>query len=264
MKYTWDSETEEGRLNIEQDMTETGYAIFPNQIWRDGELIPESPKKAFGTTPSSPENDYFSKVYNASLEYGTLTIPVLKYCLDVPLSRVSGTLNVFTHHELKDALDEKFGEEYEIELSLNGTKLSYGVGDPILDSSAGYITFRDENFVNELTKADLIKAKFYKYIGRKGFFGSKDDEIGISYPFFDDKPLLKSSTDEGAFARFIISGGKGINSYILPPTNGKYYKMSEEEFNNNMHVIMTQENMNSIIDTIGIIDGGVWRERQTN
>ena len=55
MKYTWDSETEEGRLNIEQDMTETGYAIFPNQIWRDGELIPESPKKVFGTTPSSPE-----------------------------------------------------------------------------------------------------------------------------------------------------------------------------------------------------------------
>ena len=53
MKYTWDSETEEGRLNIEQDMTETGYAIFPNQIWRDGELIPESPKKVFGTTPSS-------------------------------------------------------------------------------------------------------------------------------------------------------------------------------------------------------------------
>lgn len=261
MKYTWDSETEEGRLNIEQNTTETGRAIFPNQIWRDGELIPESPKKAFGTTPSSPENDYFSKVYNASLEKGTITIPVLKYCLDVPLSRVSGTVNVFTHHELKDALNEKFGEEYEIELLLNGTKLSYGVGDPILDSSAGYIIFRDENFVNELTEADLIKAKFYKYIGRKGFFGSSGEEIGISYPFHDDKPLLKSSIDEEAVARFIVSGGRGMSNYILPPTNGKYYKMSDSELKENMHVIMTQENMNSIIDTIGIIDGGVWRER---
>lgn len=256
MKFSWDNLTEETRLNIEQEQSETGFPIYPSQIWRDGEYIPEDPDTVFADKALVNEGKYFSKTWIGG--YGQKTFPILKYCLGVPLLKVPGTLNIYSHELLKDALDERFGEKYTVKIYINDQLLSYGVGDTYIDQSAGYLVFKDKNFLKDIKEEDEFTATFYKYIGRKGFFGSSGDEIGISYPFADDRPLMKSADDENHLAMFKVKGGEGVSKYIIPPTNTFYYKRSDIEIEENMHVIMTQENMNSVIDTIGIVNGGVW------
>lgn len=254
MNVTWSSLTEPERLKIEQGQTTVGKQVLSSQIWRDGEFIPDDPDPIFNVMTPTADNDFLSISY--SRNYGATVLPILKKCIEVPLSRVIGTLNVYAHDALKDALDEKFGENYLIKLVVNGVEISHSVGHPHLDPSAGYIVFKDDEFSKELGLESKITATFYKYIGRKGFFGSSGDEIGITYPFADDKPLLKSAQNDEHLALFKVKGGHGTSYYILPPTNTKYYKRSEDE--QDMHVIMTQENMNDIIDTIGIVNGGYW------
>lgn len=251
MKINWNTKTESNRLDFEQGTTSTGEMIIPSQIWRDSEYIPDDPSTVEFKYVDT-DLAYGLSVY--SIQDGDMVIDLLKKWDKLKLTRVEGTFDTFYSEELKNALDEKFGKLYKIKLFVNEKELESYVGYPILDSSAGYIIFRDKNFSKEI-KNNTIKASFYQYVGRTGFIGSSQGELGISFPFADDKPLLRSSTDGNKKAAFKVRG-EDTSEYILPPTDGLFYKkdVSEEK----MNVLLSQENLNSTLNNIGIIDAGKW------
>lgn len=276
------SNIEEERLPIEEFKKSIGKNIIPEQIWRDGAFINES-----------PHNHVFEDFEGKKIAFtkvGEQKIKLIQQYEKLLLSPIEGTESCSYYckedeNALKDIIDERFDpvatldkQTWTPQIYINDTDiLPYKIGNPYFDGTTGILTFRDKDFIKSLF-TDHPNAKifvsFYKYIGRKGFFGY---ETGDDFPFKDnnEKHLLKNGIEEALTTLdFKVRGAKGKNtSYIMPPidvgnfTNGTgYYSQLKEKLleedetskNNEIGVVVLEENINSLMYAQGKIDGGLF------
>lgn len=255
MKFT--TFIEKGRIKYEQPVSEAGMPIFPQQIWRDAKLIPRTCPKFQMHQYLDADNDTYSEGF-ITINNGVDVYHLLERYELAPLKRVEGTLNAYGSEFLKDIILPVFDttlNSYDFFIYLDdGTNvkpISYGVGNPIINSMAGTITFEDKEFVERI-KDLKVRMTFVRYAGRKGMFGDSDC---FDLPIRDDLKLLKSAGDNSSTASFEVQGGKKKHSvYILPPIDKGYHK------NDNMkkNVLLTQENLNDTLHQIGYVDGGLF------
>lgn len=251
---------EKGRIKYEQPLSDTGFPVFPQQYWRDAKLIPK-------TCPTFAQmiNMGDGQRYNSVPYYDGQTHYTLIEVFDkLILKRLEGTNNSYTHEKLKDIILPVFDttlNSYEFFIFIDDGQtikpISYGVGNPRINSMAGVITFEDLNFADRV-KDFTIRMSFTRYAGRKGTFG---DSTCFDLPIRDDLTLLKSAQDNTETASFEVKAGtKKHGRYILPPLDKGYYQNDSMAKN----VLMTQENMNDIIHKIGVIDGGLYEKDETD
>lgn len=246
MDKEYTSNVEDSRFPFEEPVTIKGTPIYPEQVWRDGKLI-----------PTTAPDIYVVKNGNyAGISLYSGKVGVVEYYDKAPLVRVAGTNNCFSAPYLKNAIPESWdsiNNSYAIHLFTHeGEPLAFGRGLPEIDTAAGTLTFTDDAFIDSLD-IDAIQVpfliSFYRYAGNTGFLG--DD--GLYLPFPDSTSLLRSKDDPTATARFLVRGGTSKDmKYILPPNTGVYYENTDPD----SAVVVMQENLNRILNTIGIIDGG--------
>lgn len=119
--------------------------IFLDQIWTQSNLIPNS------VPPSLINHDDIDGV--------------VQYKKDVVLVPVTGTTNAFYSSELIDAIPFNTGDgSYNYTVKSNTNQIiPFGLGDWLVDGSAGVLTFYGSVPANMPPKIT-----FYKYIGTKG------------------------------------------------------------------------------------------------
>lgn len=127
-----------------------GISINPEQIWTDGDLIPN-------TAPALTNNQ----------EQG-----VVKYIQLLELQHISGSDDkAYFSVNLKDAIPFNYGDgSYNYDLFKNDgvTRINFGEGDWLVDTSAGLLTFYADNLPSNVSAVNPPKISFYKYIGKKG------------------------------------------------------------------------------------------------
>lgn len=260
------SNVESERLFAEEEVRTNGQPINPKQIWRDGALIPDSPKKCTFTDETVEQSKLGPyTTYLHTFRDGAKINNLVQKVVMLPLERVKGTSNVFISSVLKNCITRQFDADNGsaedswqfILYSKDKVQLAYAMGNPLLDVAAGTITFRDKDFVSTLTPEDIFYISFYKYVGRTGFLGSHnetslDDYSGIDLPFRDDILHFKSATNDNTTAQFVLHGTEGEKTvYILPSNKDVYHGPVE-----GAGVIMLEENYNTIDWHIGVHDGG--------
>lgn len=263
-KYT--SDVESKRLDIEEPERTYGARVLPQQVWRDGALIPGSPKKLSFRVPELEDGHVVSYAYFDDIHK---TMPLVKKVEKLELSRVTGVENVWQNDELKNMIGREFDDEnlnsensWQFILYSDGNELSYGVGEPLIDIRTGVLKFRDDKFL-EAVKDETISITFYKYVGRTGFFGS---DSGADLPIRDDIALLKSSANDNVKARFHLSGAEGETAYILPKAGNHFVARTlvvdeygkTKAVSSNEGTVMLEENYQEIDWNIGLHNGGVW------
>lgn len=281
------SNVEDSRVAEEELVSTKGQHINPEQVWRDGSFIPSSPDNLSFTEFRDAKGDTGTYFFRKAFIFdGSKEIPVVEHIRGLKLVRVPGTLNSFRSNRLIDLIGSEFnGDErkafyaesfedssliehpdkvpfeqksrkWEFVLSdENGTEFAYGIGDPVIDSAAGVLTFRSKDFVESIKDKESVYIDFYRYIGRKGFFGS---DLGIDLPFRDDLTLLKSANDEDKTASFELAGESKHTVYVLPNNLGVYVPHESGK-----GVVMLQENYNEIDWNIGHHNGGHFRDDGT-
>jgi len=117
------------------------------QIWNQSDLIPS-------TAPV--------------LSNGQIS-GVVQYFQDKELIAVPGLTNSFFHSDLKDTIPFNYSDgSYNYRLTnSNGTLIPFGMGDWLVDTEAGVLTF-----YSSVPSNMPPKISFYKYIGTKGAGGS--------------------------------------------------------------------------------------------
>lgn len=266
------SQVENERLPLEEPITTKGETISPEQIWRDGALIPSSPKElTFVKDPAYGESGVATDKYGtyfyevSTFTDGETVNKLVEHIGSLLLSREDGTLNVYSNGLLKDIIGREFDADNSSEedswnpvITIDGNPIAYGVGHPLFDSAAGTLTFRDEQFAKDIFDEDCSNSKvyvtFYRYAGRKGFFGSN---LGIDLPFRDDYALLKNAKSNKTTATFKVNGDEGNTVYVLPKAQGGYTG-HDDSIEGKSGVIMLEENYNDIVWNIGVHDGGLY------
>lgn len=274
MDKMFTSDVESERLSIEEYEKHYGHTINPNQIWRDGALIPGSPSECnFGILipESDPNGDYLSAMH--IFMDGAKPHNLVEKIIKLPLNRVPGTLNCFSNPNFKNVIGREFDSgddedsswQYKLYNS-DGEELAYGVGDQYVDSASGTLIFKEKSFCESLTKDSKFYVSFYRYVGDTGFFGS---ESGIRLPFRDDLTLLKDAKSEERTALFKLHGEYTNTIYVLPKPNlnwdeirGLGYHGRDEALATH-GVIMLEENYNDIDWEIGRHDGGLYMDDGT-
>lgn len=286
MDKIYTSNIEDKRLNIEESTT-LGEPIIPRQIWRDAGFIPGSPYGVFDdlNTQAGSTGDYFYTDYIC--RDGIYQIPVMKKITNLALYKVAGTTNVFKdkYGLLADVIDRSFdsnpnpeSSDYSYQFILynkNKEELAYGLGDPVIDIQSGLLYIRNEDFINEyissIKEGEIVfYIKFYKYIGRKGVFGSpssnntyNEDLTGVDLPFRDDINHFKNTNNGNTVTLKVAAQIDHIN-YILPDTNGTF--VSNGSLNCGKYIItdkststiMTAETYQDVDWNIGWHNGGIW------
>lgn len=266
-KFTSNVESE--RLSTEEYEKHYGCNINPNQIWRDGALIPGSPSECeFGTLSqkSDQNGDYLSAMY--VFMDGAKPHNLVEKIVKLPLNRVPGTLNCFANPNFKNVIGREFdsgddeSDSWQYKLyNSDGEEMAYGVGDQSVDNASGTIIFREKSFTDTLSKDSMFYVTFYRYSGDTGFFGSGE---GIRLPFRDDLTLLKDSDSEDRTALFRLHGENTNTVYILPKPNLDWDEIKglgyhgRDEAEATHGVIMLEENYNDIDWEIGRHDGGLY------
>lgn len=287
MNKEFTAKTNENKLDSEEIRT-MGKQISPNQIWRDGQLIPGSPNgltwdletdyKAVSLSGRAYTYDTYIYSVNSLKEANYNGILIRKY-VKLPLLPYQGNDHIYFDMQgaLIDLIDRSFDGldnesgswQYYLEYSTDGTnmiRLPYGAGNTIVDISSGLLYFRDKDWVkdnlNKYNEYPQIYITFYKYVGRKGFFGSKE---GLSLPFEDVNPLLKSKDNHKKTVRFNVSTKtEGEHVYNIGDdvkldgsrdTLGVYTPKDQLIGN-----VMTAETYQEIDWQIGLHNGGRWRK----
>lgn len=268
------SAVEDKRLDFEELNRHFGKRVLPQQIWRDGNLIPGSPKDI---TFEAPQIEDGAAVQYFNISDGATVVPLIKKISLLTLKRVEGTTNAYYHEQLKNIITREFDKDpnnlsrsWHYKIHLNDTPIAYQMGDPYIDIVSGILIFRNEEFLKKLTD-EAIKVSFYRYTGRTGFVGSENNEQdvygGVDLPFRDDIKHFKDHTNDAKTATFEVGGEEGNSVYVLPaPTkifnesngnaldeNGIFYPV-----NNKKGVVMLQENYQEIDWRIGVHNGGTW------
>ena len=269
-KYT--SNVEDKRLNIEEQPT-MGQHILPQQIWRDGALIPGSPDDLQFKVPVVTKDAVIATSY---FNDGQTVHPLVEKISRLPLRKVQGTKNVFFNELLKNLIGREFDNDptdkkksWQYKLYAGDNELAYGMGDPIIDVATGHLFFRNEDFVKANTE-DTFYITFYKYVGRTGFMGSEDNEQdvygGIDLPFRDDVKHFKDANNDNRTATFVLHGTEGQTYYVLPNAAEQYdgENIELDEYGKSTSkdhlrgVVMLEENYQEIDWNIGWHNGGVW------
>lgn len=270
-KYT--SNVEDKRLNIEEQQLTMGQHILPQQIWRDGALIPGSPDDL---EFKAPELENGVAVQFNYFKDGQTVHGLVEKINRLPLNKVKGTANVFYNDMLVNLIGREFDNDptnkkksWQYIIYSKDGELAYGVGDPFVDIASGNLLFRNEEFVKANTE-DTFYITFYKYIGRTGFLGATDNEQdeygGIDIPFRDDVKLIKDADNDNITANFVLAGEEGNTIYVLPNAAQVYTDENIEldeygkstSLNHLKGVVMLQENYQEIDWNIGWHNGGVW------
>lgn len=273
MSKTYTSNTEDKRLNIEEPVLTKGQHILPQQIWRDGALIPGSPDLLDFKVPELEDNVMTQYAY---IKDGQTVIPLVAKLTRVPLKRVQGTLNVFHNDKLVNLIGREFDSKdddkhksWRYVLFLNNEELAYDIGEQRVDTASGDLYFTNKDFINKI-KDDKLTITFYKYVGRAGFIGVtdnfQDSYGGIDIPFRDDIKLIKDADNDDRTANFVLYGHEGNTVYILPSSNQIYVDENIEiddlgrsaTLNNLRGTVMLQENYQEIDWQIGLHNGGNW------
>lgn len=255
MDKSYTSKVETTREHFEEPEKISGQIIKSTQIWRDANLIPE-------TAPS-----YIGKLYETydstgtAYKYGKLTTfndgatvrNLISYYDGLPLKRVEGTINCYSHPELKNIILEDSGSTYIPKIFINGHKLAYELGKPVFDVAAGTLYFSDNNFAIEHSN-DKVSISFYRYIGRMGSSVGENNN-NVDLPFRDDIKHFKDATNDDRTATFKVRGEIKNSNYILPPTTDKWYNKGDEEGS----VLLTQETLEDTLwEQNTKISGGLW------
>jgi len=274
MDKQFTSNTEDKRLNIEEPELMMGRRILPQQIWRDGSLIPGSPNDIEFTT--SVEEDDGSSVAYFYFKNGSTVLPLIKKIEHLPLQKVEGTKDTYFNKELINLIGREFDSDpndktksWQYTIYSEDTPLAYDAGKPIIDIATGVLRFRSEEFVANI-KDDKFFISFYKYVGRTGFLGSENNEqdsySGIDIPFRDDIKHFKDADDDKRTSTFRLEGEEGNTVYILPSASGKYNsnniwvndKGETQPLDSKVGTVVLQENYQDTDWEIGLHNGGVW------
>lgn len=275
MDKQYTSNTEDKRLNIEEAYLSMGKHILPQQIWRDGALIPGSPDDL---TFKLPETENGCLVRYSYVYDGATANPLVKKIEKLPLSKISGTNDSFYNAELVNLIGREFDNDptdkkksWQYTLYSGDTALAYDAGSPIIDISTGVLKFRNSDFVENITE-DTFYISFYKYIGRTGFLGSEntDQDVygGIDIPFRDDIKHFKDALNDNRTLSIKVEGYEGNTVYVMPKSNMFFnddnYELNElgvlQVKNKLKGTVMLQENYQEIDWNIGNHNGGVWLE----
>lgn len=270
-KYT--SNVEDKRLNIEEQPT-MGQHILPQQIWRDGALIPGSPDDV---KFKSPELIDGVAVQTSYFNDGQTVHQLIQKINRLPLVKVRGTKNVYFNEELKNIIGREFDNDptdkkksWQYIIYSSKGELAYGLGDPIVDVATGHLFFRNKDFVEAIDADESFYITFYKYVGRFGFMGSGDNEQdyygGLDLPFRDDIKHFKDADNDNRTATFQLQGAEGNTIYVLPNAAEVYNEGNvivdeygkSTSINKNLGTVMLQENYQEIDWNIGWHNGGVW------
>ena len=269
-QYT--SNVENNRLSIEEPQLTMGQHILPQQIWRDGALIPGSPDDVSFKVPEIVDDVVIQTSY---FNDGQTVLPLIEKITRLPVKLVKGTKNVFFNERLKNLIGREFDKDptnkkksWQYVIFSKDGELAYGMGDPIIDIAAGNLIFRNQTFIEDNTD-DTFYISFYKYVGRTGFIGSnnnsQDSYAGIDLPFRDDLKLLKDADNDERTASFLLEGEIGNTIYVL--TKSDFYDGSNFFINDlgetsavdrNRGVVMLQENFQEINWQVGLDNGGLW------
>ena len=278
MDKQYTSNTEDKRLNIEEAYLSMGKHILPQQIWRDGALIPGSPDDLAFKLPET-ENDClvrYSYFYD-----GATACPIVKKIEKLPLSKINGTNDSFYNAELVNLIGREFDNDptdkkksWQYTLYSGDTALAYDAGSPVIDISTGVLKFRNSDFVENITE-DTFYISFYKYVGRTGFLGSENTEQdvygGIDIPFRDDVKHFKDALNDDRTLTLKVEGYEGNTIYVMPKSNMFFndnnYELNElgvlQVKNKLEGTVMLQENYQEIDWNIGNHNGGVWLENSS-
>lgn len=272
------SNTEDKRLSIEEAYLSMGKRILPQQIWRDGALIPGSPDDL---SFKLPETENGCLVRYSYFNDGATSRPLVKKIEKLPLYKIDGTNDSYYNEELVNLIGREFDNDptdikksWQYTLYSDSTQLAYDAGSPIIDISTGVLKFRNSDFVESITE-QVFYISFYKYIGRTGFLGSVDSEQdlygGIDIPFRDDVKHFKDSTNDGRTLTIKVEGYEGNTIYVMPSPdmyfNDDNYELSELGVltvkDKLKGTVMLQENYQEIDWNIGVHNGGVWLDDGT-
>lgn len=263
MDKEYTSLVETTREKFEEPEKIVGRVIKSNQIWRDANLIPEvAPSHA---VPLTAHSDLNGNTIKSGVVYtfrdGAKVNDLISYYDSLPLAKVPGTINCFSHPELKNIILEDSGDTYVPRIYINGNKLAYGVGGPIINVAAGTLYFTDAKFVSEHLNED-VKISFYRYIGRMGTaVGNHLDNLDL--PFRDDVKHFKNTENDDQTATFKVRGDLKNTNYVLPSEKGAWYDKNNSGYDSDKEdtaVILLQETLE---DTLWCqhtkISGGNWQ-----
>jgi len=215
-----------------QEPFKSGITVTPDMIWRDSGSIPD-------VAPDLPVA--LETVDGEVVRRGTSG--VIAYYEKLQLNPIAGADKAYYHDQLKNAIpfnwDIAGSYRYYLYNSAD-TPIAFGVQDWSLDPVAGIVKFYGDAPSNVgITPTTPPKISFYRYIGRSG---------GTVLPLSDVDALLFRAGAASDTARFLVRGGTGETRYTLPAIDGAL----------DDGVVLVEENLNSTIDDIGVIDGGEW------
>lgn len=273
MNKEYTSNVEKSRLNFEEPERTKGQHILPQQIWRDGALLPGSPDDLSFKVPEIVDNVVTQTAY---IKDGQTIIPLVEKIEKLPLTKVVGTINVFHNDKLSNLIGREFDKDptnkkssWQYTVYADDVELAYDAGKQIIDVASGNLYFTSEDFINNLNN-EQFTISFYKYVGRTGFLGAADNEQdsygGVDIPFRDDLKLLKDADNDNRTASFVLYGDEGNTIYILPKSGETFVNKNididdlgvTKSIDGNKGVVMLQENYQEIDWEIGLHNGGAW------
>lgn len=146
-------------------------SVFSDQVWSQSNLIPNT---------ADP-----SLVAGAPTTGSSYSVGVVKYFNKLTLSTfvTTGNQNVsFYSDDLKDTIPFNFGDgtyNYTLYKSDGTSQIFFGVGDWLVDTEAGVLTFYG-TVPTGVNVSNPPKISFYKYIGQKGVSTTAGTMIGVT------------------------------------------------------------------------------------
>ncbi len=225
----------------ENKINKYGPIITNLTAWRNAEDIPlQVPTEGWSVEEEKLIDGF---IYKYS------TNGIIAKIVDLPVQRVNLSQTFFSE-ELKNLIppawdDTTFSYKVKFKNTNTNKEITDGLGNPVIDNSAGTITF-DKDFTDRLLDIPYpLTVSFYKYVGIIGFYGSLDEE---QFPRLDNLPLIRSALDHTITGRFILADSNTDNFYTLPKTDGSY----QEEGT----TIIIQQNLQDVLNKSMNIDGG--------
>lgn len=150
--------TDQGKPFFEEDPSIKGFThVLPNQIWNQGDHIPNSSPFGF------PDNTTMS-TYDGSIS----GVVQYKHNLQLRNNPAMGSKSYF-HEDLKDSIAFNFGDNtYNYSITTQGgSSIVFGQGDWIVDNDQGSLTFYG-TVPSGVSQSTPPKISFYRYVGTKG------------------------------------------------------------------------------------------------
>lgn len=241
------SNVEDSRLSTEEHVLNVAKPnIFPMQIWRDAEYIPDkSSMLSVGASTLVEVNDKsFSHYVMFSTELNGILRNIVSFYDKMPLFKINGTNNAYACNDyLTDIIPSYFGKHYLYKFYIGDTELPFGRGDPDFDSESGIVKILNKEINNRIDNNFYIS--FYKYTGRKGYSNVEN------LPYIDALIHFKQYKQNENTASLLVRN-KGHKNYVL--SDDGYYDNKDTD----SRVLVTQESIEDVIANGLTINGGIW------